>query len=188
MIFNKKIDNGISLMLSSGTDNSDSIMQFITNMPEGLKKKILEKLNIYEEYKKTGIKNFSFLCGEYDIDNRMLYTFEIDPYTEEIEMGYMECYGGIYKDVFKMTLYLGDNIEDIKNFRKKYIGSVQENISCLYKYYLYKTPISDIVMYSKENNRSVKNHFSLVDLFNMPEELYLDNIMDKSLTVRRKQK
>jgi len=202
MIFNKKIDKRIWLMLVADKQNNDNIIQFITNIPEELKNKILDKLEIFVEYKKTGVKNFSYLCGECDIDNRLLYSFEIDPYFEEIEMGYMECHNGIYRDVFKMTLYLGDNFENIRKIRKSYIGKIQyninvENIDGLFnlvnssenEYNLIETSLGCMVLYSKDNGKVIKNHFTVVDLSSMPEELSLEDIMDKkSLNVRRKKK
>jgi len=204
MIFNKKIDRVLWLMLEADKENYDNIVQFITNMPEVLKKQILDKIRILEEYKKSGVKNFSFLCGECVTYNDLLYSFEIDPYFEELEMGYMECHSGVYKDVIKMTLYLGDDFEKNMNFRKNYIGSVKynittENVDGLFnmvnssenEYNLYKTPIRDIVIYTKDNGKHIRSHFTVIDSLNMPEELYLEDIMDKTsenALVRRKKK
>ena len=129
MIYNKIIDNGIWLMLLADEENKDNIIQFITNMPEELKMKIIEKLKVFSQYKNTGVMNFYFLCGECNINNSKLYNFEIDPYIEEIDMGYMECINGVYRDVFKMSLHLGDDIENTKNFSKRCIGSIQYDIN-----------------------------------------------------------
>lgn len=201
MIFNKKIDRALWLMIEADKENNDNIVKFITSMPEELKKQILDKIRILEEYKKNGVKNFPFLYGEYVTDNCLLYRFGIDPYSEKLEMGYMEYYRGVYRDVFNMILYLGDNLDKNKNFRKNYIGSIEYNIntdnidglvnivnSSKNEYNLYKTPVRDIVVYSKDDGNVIKNHFSLIDFLSIPEELTLDNLSNNISKVRRKKK
>jgi hypothetical protein len=114
-------------------------------------------------------------------------------------MGYMECLNGIYRDVFKMSLCLSDVAESVK---KSYIGSIEYNInvknvdglfnlidSSLNEYNLIKTSLGYVVVYSKDDNKSIRNHFRFIGFMDMDEELYLDNIKDKtSGKIRRRKK
>lgn len=205
MIFDKNLDKALWLLLSADRKNSEKVVNFINIIPEELKEQIQEKIKIYNEYKMNGNKNFSFLCGDCEIDNKLLFWFEIDTYFGELEMGYMESNCGIYKDVFKMTLLLDENLSLIDNFGKKNIGRIEydihtnkiDNVGSIVEssensYDLYKTPLGYMIVYSVDNDKGVKHYMKIINILDMPEELFIDDIKDmsdvKRLVKERKRK
>lgn len=199
MIIDERIDKVLWLMLVSDYENRDSIVNCVSNIPYGLKKQIINGLDKLGEYKKTGIKNFTFLCGEYHINNMFLYNFDINTDDNEINIELMVSDGNIYRDVFKINLYLGNNLENRKLFKKNRIGKIEYNIDTRIddgvmkvvsfskcEYSLTKTLLGDIISICYDDMDVRSNYIDL----NSYRELILDDInnndFDKNLVRKRK--
>ena len=196
------MDKSLLLILNADRKNRDRIIDFIKNIPDELILLINDRMKLYEEYKNTGEKKVAFLCGEYNTSDNLLYFFEIDTYFNEIDIGYKKSNGYIYEDVFKMCLSLDDDLLFVDNFIKKNIGRIEydihiESIDGIYNkknssenvYNLVKTPLGYMVLYSKNNDRSIKHYIQGIDVSNITDELNIDdvqNMVNVNKLVRRK--
>ena len=198
MIVNEKIDKLLWLILVSDLENRDMIIDFISNMSDNLKIRMVKGLDMFEEYKKTGIKNFTFLCGVDYIDN-ILYNFDIDIDNDEINIELMVSDGNIYREVFRISLYLGNDLENRKVYKKNYIGRIEYNIDTRVsdgvkkivnyskcEYNLTRTMLGDIVTVGYDDTGIRSNYIDM----SLYKELFLDDInsidLDKSLVRKRK--
>ena len=198
------MDKSLWLILSAERENRDKIIDFINSIPNELKLLIKDRMNLYEDYKKTGEKKLAYLCGEYNTQDDLLYFFEIDTYFKEIDMGCKKSNGYVYEDVFRLTLSLDDELLLIRNFDKKYIGRIEydiytENVDgiCSIKsssentYSLVKTPIGYMILYSRDDDKGVKKYYQRIDVSNISEKLNMEDIQDidnVNRLVRRKRK
>lgn len=191
MIIDKNIDKSLWLVLNADKKNSEKVVNFIVSIPDELKEQIKEKIKILNEYKNSGEKKISFLCGEYETSEQILYWFQMDSYYEEIDMGYKRYNGCVYEDVFEMTLSLSEDLFSVKNFDKKNIGRIEydihtnniDNICSIVEstensYDLVKIPLGYIVVYSVDDGKGFKHYMKIINILDMPNELFIDDIKD----------
>lgn len=202
MIFDKKIDSSLWMIVHADRDNNDRIIDFIKKIPEELRVQIIDKLNILKTYSDDDKKKMSFLCGEFEIKDKLLYWFEIDSYYNEIDLGYKVYNGYTYEDVFEITLAMRDNISIDKYLKKEYIGKIEYDIytkriddmfsisnSSENEYYLVKTPFGYIVNYSDSDDRGIRQNVTRVNILDMPEDINISDFdikEDENKLVRRR--
>lgn len=193
MIIDKNFDKSLWLVLNADKKNSERVVNFIVNIPNELKEQIKEKIKILNEFKNSEDKRITFLCGEYETSEHLLYWFELDSYFEEIDMGYKRFNGCVYEDVFEMTLSLSEDLFSVKNFDKKNIGRIEydistKNIDNIFnvvessenEYNLYRTPLGYLVVYSVDDDKGIKHYMKIINILDMPEQLFIDDIKDRN--------
>jgi len=204
MIFDKKIDSSLWMIVRADRDNNDKIIDFIKKIPEELRVQIIDKLNVLKTYNDDDKKNMDFLCGEFETEDKLLYWFEIDSYYNELDLGYKVYNGYTYEDVFEISLAIRDNISIDKHLKKEYIGKIEYDIytkriedmfsisnSSENEYYLVKTPFGYIVNYSDSDDRGIRQNVTRVNILDMPEDINISDLDIKEYEnklVRRRMK
>lgn len=204
MIFDKKIDSSLWMIVHADMDNNDRIIDFIKKIPEELRVQIIDKLNILKTYSDDDKKKMSFLCGEYETSNKLLYWFEIDSYYNELDLGYKVYNGYTYEDVFEITLAMRDNASIDKHLKKEYIGKIEYDFytkriddmfsisnSSESEYYLVKTPFGYIVNYSNDDDIGIRQNVTRINILDMPEDINISDLDIKEYEnklVRRRMK
>ena len=204
MIFDKKIDSSLWMMVYVDRQNRDEIVDFIQNFPEELRREIIDKLALLKMYKDEDKKNMDFLCGEFETEDKLLYWYEIDSYHNELDMGYKVYNCGKYEDVFEITLAMRDNISIDKYFQKEYIGKIEYDIytkrvddmfnivnSSENDYYLVRTPLGYIITYLYEDVRGIRQNITRVNILDIPEDVNISDLdikEDENRLVRRRKK
>ena len=200
MIIDKKFDRALWLMLKADKNNRDEILEFMDSIPNELIEKIKKNLILFEN---TDKKKLTFLFGECQRGNR-LYWFGIDKYFQEIDMGYKEHNGIVYRDVFEMSLLLDDQILDVDYFDKKDIGRIKYDINVRNidgvcnvveasenSYYLMRTLLGYMIMFSIDDNKDTKKYYRMIDINDIPDEINLESLKDMDNVdrlVRRRKK
>ena len=204
MIFDKKIDSSLWMMVYVDKQNRDEIVNFIQEFPEELRREIIDKLALLKMYKDEDKKNMEFLCGEFETEDKLLYWYEIDSYHNELDMGYKVYNSGKYEDVFEITLAMRDNISIDKYFQKEYIGKIEYDIytkridnmfsisnSSENEYYLVRTPFGYMVNYSNDDVRGIRQNVTRVNILDIPEDVIISDLdikEDENRLVRRRKK
>ena len=202
MIFDKKIDSSLWMMVYADKQNRDEIVDFIQEFPEELRRAIIDKLALLKMYKDEDKKNMEFLCGEFETEDKLLYWYEIDSYHNELDMGYKVYNCGKYEDVFDITLAMRDNISIDKYFQKEYIGKIEYDIytkriddmfsisnSSENDYYLVRTPFGYMVNYSNDDDRGIRQNVTRVNILDIPEDVNINDLDikdDENRLVRRR--
>ena len=202
MIIEKNIDKTLWLILNTDKKNRDKIVDFVCNIPIELKRLIEDRIKMLNEYRETGQKKFTFLCGEFITDDNLLYWFEIDFDFNEIDLGYKKFNGSIYDDVFEMTLSLNSESSLKKIFDKKYIGRIEydkrinniDNVCSFLEfsesvYNLYKIPFGYVT--TSGCKRGIDSFKCISNITNEDDELFLDDVLNVNSVnrlVRRKRK
>ena len=83
MIFDKKIDSSLWMMVYVDKQNRDEIVDFIQEFPEELRREIIDKLALLKMYKDEDKKNMEFLCGEFETEDKFVITVSDDVYDVE---------------------------------------------------------------------------------------------------------
>ena len=204
MIFDKKIDSSLWMMVYVDRQNRDEIVDFIQDFPEKLRREIIDKLALLKMYKDEDKKNMDFLCGELETEDKLLYWYEIDSYHSELDMGYKVYNCGKSEDVFEITLAMRDNISIDKYFQKEYIGKIEYDIytkrvddmfnivnSSENDYYLVRTPLGYLITYLYEDIRGIRQNITRVNILDIPKDVNvvdLDIKEDENRLVRRRMK
>lgn len=162
MIFDRERDKILELIANNDLENQDKILNFINDIPVEfliIIQKGIEEYNKYIENKDKNKKKKIF-CGEYNVDNKYLYSFEID--NDILYVCRSSFKYGVYFRDFELRLGKYSPFEKIQN-----IGGISIDYNVETQPYLYLKDYTDInyeirngffgrVLCSKKNDGSRK--------------------------------
>ena len=200
MIFNKKLDESLRLIIGSDGKRRDKVISFIKSIPSELFDQIYIQLEKYEEYEKNSVDIFDredyCLKGECVNNYDKKYTFVIDMFDESITIAryvssslnkFLQIDDG-YTKTFEITLYAQNRYNNIDNFDEQRLGRIfnsVQNISIDYK--VIKTIIGNMITYLDDYGFRKYQSFELNDNY---DDLNIDSldVISRNRKVRRRVK
>lgn len=126
MIFGEGYDTSLWLMLYSDNKNRNMILDFIKSIPEELFTKIYSATDSFSRYKEANVhhRECKGLNGYIETSNRVLYWFQIDPYSHGMTLGYSVFDGATWDEVFEIFLY-PFNESNMKEYECIVLGDIK---------------------------------------------------------------
>lgn len=188
MIFDKRYDKTLYLILSVDDKNRDKIIDFITRIPKELYEQIRIGLEMQDKYNKGEIKKFpSGYLSNFILVGDREYSYAICGDTLELyDCIRVDQYS--YKPIFQMSLESFDNYKKTNCFEKNSLGEISYNFRYVrskfrfdsngVKYDLNKTILGPVLTFVVNENKLIVKGLNGIKMGNIPEDIGLDEIKE----------